>query len=193
MKRKKNIILCIVCTVLTVGCGDSDKLLPDYSTPKTAWEAAAEKTDISSSETAGTAAETAVTKPASLLSSPEDIDLRDTDGDETNYTFTYNGEDFEAVYTPDNWHITDSYRITDPADIALICQALSDIHPIPDKDREGYRTADDLAYEWLEHNKAYDMLPDSSEWKDSVKSVDLDPDDQGRSFMDMAMDRLNND
>ena len=192
MKRKLDLLLCIASAVLAVSCSDGSGSLIEYTSPNTAWEAAAEKTDIpKSTETVTAAATTAVTKPSSLLSSEKDIDLRDTDGQDTNYLFTYNDEDFEAVYTPDNWHIADSYRITDTADITLICRALSDIHPIPNKERNGYRTAEDMAYEWNEHNRAYNMLSDDSEWKEHVRSVDLDPDDQGRSLMDMAMDRLN--
>ncbi len=38
-----------------------------------------------------------------------------------------------------------------------------------------------MAYEWLQHNIAYELLPDS-EFKASAKDVDLDPDDQGLSL-----------
>ena len=196
MKRKVIVYLYIICILSAVGCSDSEKTLTDISFPKTAWEAAAEKTDIPLSAAkngkVSATVTTAAAKKTSLLSSPNDIDLHDTDGSDTNYMFTYDGENFEAVYTPDNWHITDSYKITDADDMIFICQALKDIHPISNKNRDGYRTAEDMAYEWKEHNIAYSMLPDSSEWKENVRSVDLDPDDQGKSLMDMAEDRLNN-
>ena len=72
----------------------------------------------------------------------------------------------------------------------IICSAVSAVHQIHNKDYTGYRDAEDLAYEWEQHNTAYTLLPDSSPWKKNAKDVDLDPKDQGKSFVEMARDRL---
>ena len=125
----------------------------------------------------------------SLLTSPGDIALTDPDGSGYAYTFTYDGETFEAFYTQDNWKIRDSYRITDAADITLICEALRAAHPIHTADYTDYRTAGDMAYEWVQHNLAYQLLPDDSPWKDSVRDVDIDPPDQGKSVLDFYRER----
>ena len=53
----------------------------------------------------------------------------------------------------------------------------------------GYRDADDMAYEWIQHNIAYDVLPDDSEWKSSAKDVDINPDDQNKNLYDMFLER----
>ena len=71
----------------------------------------------------------------------------------------------------------------------IICQALIDVHPVHGKDLSSYRTADDMAYEWEQHNIAYKYLPDDSSWKGSAGNVDLDPYDQGRSFEEIYEDR----
>lgn len=125
-----------------------------------------------------------------ILSSPEDIGLYDTDGSGTNYIFTYGGESFSAVYTYENWKIIDSYRITTQADLEIICQALINAHPLHGADGESFRTAEDMAFEWQEHNAAYFMLPEDSEWKLHTKDVDLNPEDQGKTGVEMALDRL---
>lgn len=148
------------------------------------------KTTTSESKTTTAKKTTAKTgtNKTSLLTSADDIALTETG--EGSYTFTYDGETYNAYYTPDNWKIVDSYKITDKADMIVICKALSDIYPIHTSDYTGYRTPEDLAYEWEQHNTAYSMLPDSSKWKANTKDVDLDPKDQGKSFLDMARDRL---
>ena len=130
-------------------------------------------------------AETSSEETKGILSSTADINLHDIDGKETNYIFTYNNEDFSAKYTKDNWHITDSYKITNKSDLAIICQALIDVHPIHGKDMKSYRTVDDLVYEWQQHNLAYMFLPNDNSWKLHAKDVDLDPADQGRSLEEM--------
>ncbi|MBR1863356.1 MAG: hypothetical protein IJ806_04650 [Ruminococcus sp.] len=125
-----------------------------------------------------------------LLSSPEEVGLYDTDGGGSRYAFTYGGETYSAVYTYDNWKVIDSYRITNSADIELICTALSDEHPIHDRELTGYRTPEDMAYEWEQHNIAYRMLNENSSWLQNVKDVDLDPADQGKSLYDLFRDRM---
>ena len=122
----------------------------------------------------------------SILSSVDDIGLSVSDTD-TCY-FTYDGESFKAVYTPDNWTIYDSYRVRNSRDMKIICEALIAIHPIHGSDMVSYRTADDMAYEWLQHNIAYEFLPDSS-YKQSAKDVDLDPQDQGKSLEELFSSR----
>ena len=124
-----------------------------------------------------------------ILSDPSDIDLRDTDGNGKNYLFTYDGEDFSAVYTTDNWKIYDSYKINNTEDMTIICEALISVHQIHGSDMESYRTAEDMAYEWLQHNIAYQFLSDDSSWKVHAQNVDLDPKDQGKSFSEIYEDR----
>ena len=123
------------------------------------------------------------------LKSTEDIGLHDVDGYETNYSFTYDGEEFTAQYTPNNWRVYDSYRITNGDDIRIICQALLDEHTVNGQDMESIRTAKDMAYEWQQHNIAYAVLPEDNVWREHAKDVDLDPADQGRSFEEIYEDR----
>lgn len=123
------------------------------------------------------------------LSSVEDVGLYAVDETGKNYAFSYNQEEFLARYTPDNWKIVDSYKITDTDDIIMICQALSDVHPVRGRDMESFRTPEDMAFEWLQHNIAYAFLPDDSPWKRSAKDVDLNPTDQGKTFQEMYEDR----
>ena len=127
----------------------------------------------------------------SILNNPDDIGLYDVDGSGYTYGFNYNGEYFRAVYNYDTWSIYDSYRVRNSKDMEVICQALIDVHPVLGKDRTSYRTAKDMAYEWLQHNIAYELLPDS-EFKASAKDVDLDPDDQGLSLEEIYRKRYQN-
>lgn len=128
----------------------------------------------------------------SVLSSTKDINLRDLDGKKTNYSFTYKNQDFSAKYTKDNWHIKNSYKITNAKDIGVICQALIEVHPIHGKDMKSYRTVDDLVYEWQQHNLAYNILPDDNSWKEHAKDVDLNPADQGKSLAEIYEARTGN-
>ncbi|SFP73825.1 hypothetical protein SAMN04487928_10745 [Butyrivibrio proteoclasticus] len=124
-----------------------------------------------------------------ILSDPSDINLRDTYGNGKNYVFTYGNEEFSAVYTTDNWRIYDSYKINNTEDITIICEALIRVHQIHGSDMESYRTAEDMAYEWLQHNIAYQILSDDSSWKVHAQNVDLDPKDQGKSISEIYEDR----
>ncbi|MBQ9437380.1 MAG: hypothetical protein IJU50_03535 [Lachnospiraceae bacterium] len=126
---------------------------------------------------------------AGILSSTADINLRNIDGIDRYYVFSYGGEEFSARYKSDVWTITDSYKITSTSDIMIICQALQDIHPIHGRDRKSYRTPADMAFEWQQHNLAYWLLPEGNAWRVRAKSVDLDPDDQGRTFDEIYEDR----
>lgn len=124
-----------------------------------------------------------------ILSSPSDIALTDMDGNGKNYTFRYDGEEYRALHLTDLWKIIDSYKITNESDIIIICRALSEEHPIHGRDMVSFRTPEDMAYEWLQHNMAYELLPDSSDFKEKAKDVNLDPEDQGRSFKEIYEDR----
>ena len=105
------------------------------------------------------------------------------------YLFEYRNNTYEAIYTPDNWQIINSYQIRNQNDIMSICKALIEIHPIHGKDMKSYRKIEDLTEEWLEHNLIYDLLPDDNKWKNNVKDVDLDPKDQGRSLEELYESR----
>ncbi len=128
-----------------------------------------------------------------ILESSSDIGLTDTDGAGKNYTFLYGKEEFTAIYTPDNWKILDSYRVESEADMIIICQALIDEHPIHSKDLTGYRTADDMAYEWQIHNMAYAFLEDDDELKAHSRDVDFDPKDQGLTIEEFYKSRTGKD
>ena len=125
------------------------------------------------------------TEGSAALTSPADIALRDVYGDGSTYAFDYVGEEYSAQYTEDNWKVYDSYRITNEADITMICQALIDVHPIHGRDMESYRTAEDMAHEWMLHNYAWEHLPEDSEWRQNAKDVDLDPADQGLTLEEL--------
>ena len=104
--------------------------------------------------------------------------------------FHYGGEEFVAYFDTYSWRVYDSYKITNHDDIVIICQALLDEHPVYGSDWESLRTADDMAYEWEQHNLAYNMLPEYSHWRDDAKDVDLDPDDQGKSVQELYESRI---
>ncbi len=123
-----------------------------------------------------------VSKTEGILSSVSDIGLYDTDGAGKNYSFTYGGETFRAYFDGESWTIYDSYRVTSESDMKIICQALISVHPVLGRDRQSYRTPDDMAYEWTQHNIAFEFVPADSHWYSSAKDVNLDPDDQGRSI-----------
>ena len=124
-----------------------------------------------------------------ILTGTADVSLYDKDGAGKNYTFTYAGETFNAYYDGESWTIYNSYRINNQSDMKIICQALIDVHPILGRDRQSYRTADDMAYEWMQHNIAFQFVPSDSHWYESARDVNLDPDDQGRSIEEIYEDR----
>ena len=125
---------------------------------------------------------------ADRLTSPADINLRS--GGDGYYYFTYNDEDFRCLFSYDTWTIYDSYRITNKNDMTVICQALSDVHPVPSRDGLSYRTADDMAYEWDQHNKIYLIAPKDGRTKERTRNVDLDPEDQGKTYEDLYRENL---
>jgi hypothetical protein len=126
---------------------------------------------------------------AGELSSVDDVALVPTGDYGCGYVFTYSGEEFTAYFDAYSWRVYDSYKITNHSDIVTICQALINEHPVYGADWESWRTADDMAYEWEQHNLAWQMLPANSHWRDDAKDVDLDPYDQGKSFRDLYESR----
>ncbi|SDB08607.1 hypothetical protein SAMN02910317_00435 [Ruminococcaceae bacterium FB2012] len=110
---------------------------------------------------------------------------------ESGYTFSYGGEEFTAVYSSGgggSWKIVDSYRITNKADMTVICEALLREHKVRGCITE-YRTAADMAEEWEIHNRGYGYVKDLPMFAGAaarLKDVDLDRKDQGKSFEDFA-------
>ena len=209
---KRAVPVTLLCLLLA-GCGNSIGTLPTVTEQTAASQTTVKQTEapqqtetspqttVSDAEsstpsvtapvTSAEASSAAETEEAGILSSPEDIGLYDTDGSGTNYVFAYGGERYSAVYTEDNWKIIDSYRITNSADMKLICEALISVHPIHGADLQSWRTSEDMVFEWQEHNSAYYLLPEDSEWKKNVKDVDFNPEDQGKTGVEMALERLN--
>ena len=128
-------------------------------------------------------------KEVAVSSDAWNIVLNDVDGNGKNYVFTYHGEEYSAQYTEDNWKIIDSYRITNIEDITAICKALLNLHPVHGSDMQSIRTAEDMAFEWLQHNLAYELLPEGNPWRRSAKDVDLNPEDQNRTFQEIYENR----
>ena len=122
-------------------------------------------------------------------SSAAEVALVPTDDYAQGYVFDYGGEQFTAYFDSYSWKVYDSYRITNHGDIVAICQALINEHPVYGSDWESLRTADDMAFEWEQHNLAYKLLPEDSHWRDDAKDVDLDPDDQGKTFPEIYESR----
>lgn len=190
---KLYLALPLAAAAALAGCGADVSSGDSEQTAETALYALADDSEDSSQQTTAvqqSTADAAVTAKESprLLSDTEDICLTDTGGE--NYTFLYGTEQYTAIYTPDNWKIIDSYKIRNKPDMIIICEALIAVHPIHGRDYESWRTAEDCAYEWEQHNIAYDMLPETSKWRANTKDVDINPEDQGKSFLDMASDRL---
>ena len=121
------------------------------------------------------------------------IALYRVDDTGANYALEYGDEVLDVYYEPDVWSVHGSYRVTDHDDLVTICQLLIEEHPIHGRDYESYRTAVDMAYEWQQHNYAYQLLPEDSPWLESVSNVDLDPEDQGKSLRELYRARVEDD
>lgn len=124
-----------------------------------------------------------------ILTGTQDINLHDVDGKDQNYSFNYGDEEFTVLYRTDNWKILDSYKITNSDDMIIICRALIEIHPVHGIDLKGFRTPEDMAYEWLQHNMAYELLPEDNVFRKKAKDVDLNPEDQGKSMTEIYESR----
>lgn len=148
-----------------------------------------DKAAAEASDGAGALDEASEYASAGILSSTADINLRDPEGKDKNYVFDYDGEEYSAVYWSEHWKVLDSYKINSADDMIIICQALIDVHPVHGSDMESYRTAEDMAYEWLQHNLAYAILPDDNSWKSHSKDVDFNPEDQGKTFYEIYEQR----
>ena len=127
-------------------------------------------------------------KPHGILNSAADIGLSSEDG--ANYTFTYGNDTYEAIFNNDTWKIVNSYKISNTEDMFIICSALNDLHPVPNKDHTGIRDPEDLVYEWEQHNLAYMLLPPDNSLKLRAKDVDLNSEDQGKSILDFLAETL---
>lgn len=147
-------------------------------------EASSKTTDDSSNSATDSSGES-----AGLLTSTADINLTSADGGTKNYTFVYDGETYKAKHTADHWTIYDSYKINSKSDMMIICQALIDLYPVHGSDMVSYRTAEDMTFEWQQHNIGYIFLGEKSEWASHLKDVDFDPADQGKSFDEIYKDR----
>ena len=123
-----------------------------------------------------------------LLSSVDELNLHDVDGNNTNFEFTYDSETYTAQYTPDNWKIVNSYKIRNSADMLLICEALIEINPLHGRDMVSYRVPEDMVDEWMQHNLAYDMFEDNDMLRARAKDVDLNPEDQGKNIIEKYME-----
>ena len=125
----------------------------------------------------------------------DSIEIKDADGQGTDYTFSYGGEQFTAKFSyrydgKENWRINGSYRVRSRMDMILICQALLDIHKIRGRDLVSWRSAQDMADEWQLHNLAYDYLPQGQN-KQRAGDVDFDPDDQYKTLADFIQQIMN--
>ena len=161
--------LCLFLISLLSGCGS-----------KKTGESTNAETDNSSN-----AGESGADNYPSLLASTGDLNLRSDDSE--HYSFEYGGTTYSAEFQGNSWRIYDSYRIMNHEDMLLICQALTAEHPIPTADGKGNRTIQDLAHEWDQHNFAFTLLPEGSEWKERARHVDLNPEDQGKELMDFVL------
>ncbi|RKM61927.1 hypothetical protein D6855_00475 [Butyrivibrio sp. CB08] len=145
------------------------------------------------SDVASQALSAAEDSEGGILSSAEDIELTNTDGKGKNYSFKYDGQEYTAIYTTDNWKIKNSYKILSETDQIIICQALIDEHPVHGKDMVSFRTAEDMAYEWQIHNMAYVFIRDDDDLKNHAKDVDFDPEDQGMTMEEFYKSRTGKD
>lgn len=169
LNRRSIVFLCLLLISLLSGCGSKET---EASTNA--------KTDNSSN-----AGESGADSYPSLLASTDDLNLRSDDSE--HYSFEYGGTTYTAEFQGNSWRIYDSYRIMNHEDMLLICQALTAEHPIPTADGKGTRTIEDLAHEWDQHNFAFTLLPEGSEWKERARHVDLNPEDQGKELMDFVL------
>ncbi|WP_026496508.1 hypothetical protein [Butyrivibrio sp. WCD3002] len=213
MKKRLVYITAILAVALFTGCGskkqdesaelwtqiqgesvDEEKTEANKRTEDTAQinESVTSESITTEADSSRSSAATASTKPG-LLKSTADIKLTDVDGSGANYTFMYDGEQYSAEYITDNWKIINSYKINNESDMIIICKALIDEKPVHGRDMESFRTADDMVYEWIIHNMAYEFLEDDDPMKSHAKDVDFDPEDQNRTFEEIYKDRTGKD
>lgn len=186
MRNRMNLRMLLIAAAgcMLIGCAAIEPISQPEST------SAVTETTTTAAETTTHAQTETTAAQGGLLHDPAEIGLTDTDGNGSHYQFTYDGRLFDAIYTPDNWKVVDSWQITNRSDMEMICEALRAIHPIHGADMVSYRDAADMAYEWVQHNLAYQMLSDDSPWKNNAKDVDINPADQGKSVFELYRDRL---
>ena len=131
------------------------------------------------------------TEGESFIEGEPEISYEYTDEDFEYYSLEYAGGTFEVIHEYDNWKIFDSYKIRNSRDMEKICQSLIDIYPVHGRDLSSYRNAEDMTYEWVIHNIAYDILDDDDFYKQCAASVDLDPDEQNKTLLEIYSDREN--
>ena len=117
-----------------------------------------------------------------------------TDNGDDSYTFNYGGETFSAVFTPyigGDWKIYDSYKITNRADMVIICEKLLAVNKVEGRITP-CRTAKDMADEWEIHNRGYSLAKSFSMTSaaERLKDVDMDKKDQGKTFDDFLAEFL---
>ncbi|MBO7473711.1 MAG: hypothetical protein J6U00_06875 [Ruminococcus sp.] len=188
-------VLLTTLAVLTAGCSDNNVPVNEmvqtaYTTVTATVTSASVTTETATVHTEVATSDVTSTEAYHLLRSPEDIFIHCTDEEAQKYEFVYDSMVFSALYEPDNWHIKDSYLIDDYDDIVIICQALTAVHKVHSADMQSYRTAEDMANEWYQHNIAYSLLPEGSSWKNSARDVDLDANDQNKNLFDFVLDKL---
>ena len=192
-RMRRPCAICALVLALLLPCGLASCASRQDASPSSSEQTSSSVVQQDSSSTEPSEPEPTQEQSKSLLLSPADIGLHTVDDWRQDwgqyYAFVYDGEQFSVYYEPDTWKVFDSYKITDHGDIVTICQALLDEHPIHGSDLQSYRTAEDMAFEWEQHNLAYRLLPDSSSWKESAQNVDLDPEDQGKTFAEMYASR----
>ena len=123
-----------------------------------------------------------------------DAELVLTDNGDDTYTFAYGNDTFTALYTPyigGDWKIYDSYKITNRADMVIICEKLLKLNKVRGRITQ-YRTAKDMADEWEVHNRGYAIALSLSmtDAAARLKDVDMDKKDQGKTFDDFIADYL---
>ena len=112
----KRIITAAVFLLLLTGC-TADSAESSQSTQTALSSTQIAVTTAATTCTTESTAEPVQTTIFPALVSPDDINLRNAEGDPSHYLFTYHETDFQAVYKTDHWTIQDSYRITDPDEL----------------------------------------------------------------------------
>ena len=216
-----SVLLSITGACTLTGCGDKDaggteSTVAQMSDPETTFsqsdveeatatdesvgETASAENDLADKEQAKQLSRTEAVirtfgykEGAQLLSAPPDIVYQYSDDSFEYYTFAYGNNEFIVLHEYDNWQIKDSYLVQNTRDMEMIAQALIDIYPVHGIDLESYRTPEDMVYEWIQHNIVCELEEGAGKWRDSAKSVDLDPDEQNMNLWEIYQARKNDD
>ena len=130
----------------------------------------------------------------------DEISISQFKNDKNKYKFNYKEDnEYTAEWDEDksSWKVNDSYQIENYDDILKICNALSKEHPVPLGDgTDGYRTPEDMAYEWVQHNIGYQLclslsfIEKAKSGLDNCMHVDINPGDQGKSVWQLIKERI---